>query len=156
MPHAPYTQTMPTPREFADFCCELMSGLGPVRAKRMFGGWGLSVDGLTVGLLADLGQGDTLYLKADADSRTQFEAAGCRRFMVDTNKGNQPVQHSLNYYSAPEAAMDAPDAMLPWARMALQSALSARTTSAPRRPKSGKLVTKKPATAKAAGKHTQG
>ncbi len=126
MARSAYTAKMSTPRAFADFCCELLSGLGPVLSKRMFGGWGLSVDGLTVALLADMGHGDTLYLKADADSRTQFEAAGCRRFMVDTGKDHQTVQRSLNYYSAPEAAMDSPDAMLPWARLALQSALSAR------------------------------
>ena len=134
---------MSTPREFADFCCELMSGLGPVLSKRMFGGWGLSVDGLTVALLADLGHGDTLYLKADADSRTRFEAAGCRRFMYGTGKDNQTVQRSLNYYSAPEAAMDSPDAMLPWARLALQSALSARAGKPSGGAKPRKTVTRK-------------
>ncbi len=141
---------MSTPREFADFCCELMSGLGPVLAKRMFGGWGLSVDGQSVALLADLGHGDTLYLKADADSRVRFEAAGCRRFMYDTGKDNQPVQRSLNYYSAPEAAMDSPDAMLPWARLALQSALSARAGKPPGGAKPRKAVARQVAPGKRA------
>ena len=134
---AAYTGFMSTPRDFADFCCELLSGLGQVRAKRMFGGWGLSIDGLTVAIVADLGEGDTLWLKADADSREQFEAEGCRRFTYASSQDGQPVQRSMNYYSAPESAMDSPDAMLPWGRLALQNALSARS-AAPARPKTVK------------------
>ena len=59
---------MPVPRDFADYCCELLSSLGRVQARRMFGGWGLSVEGLTVAIVADLGNGDTLWLKADSNS----------------------------------------------------------------------------------------
>ena len=118
---------MPTPREFADFCCELLSSLGPVRARRMFGGWGLGIDGLTVAILADLGDGGRLWLKAGADTRPVFEAEGCLRFTYASSKDGQPVQRSMDYYSAPDAAMDSPDAMHPWARLALQSALSARS-----------------------------
>lgn len=73
------TRPLPTPRDFADFCCELVSGLGSMQVKHMFGGWGLSVDGLTIAILADLGDGDTLWLKADADSRADSEAEGCHR-----------------------------------------------------------------------------
>ena len=36
----------------------------------------------------------------------------------------------MNYYSAPEDAMDSPDAMAPWARMALDSAVAARMAPA--------------------------
>ena len=52
----------------------------------MFGGWGLSVDGLTVAIVTDLGDGDTFWLKADADTLTRFEAAGCKRFGVVQHK----------------------------------------------------------------------
>ena len=124
---ATYTRRMPTPRDFADFCCELMSGLGPVQAKRMFGGWGLSIEGLTVAIVADPGDGATLWLKADTSSRELFEAEGCRRFTYASSKDGQPVQRSVNYYSAPDCAMDSPHAMLPWGRLALQNALSARS-----------------------------
>ena len=152
-----YTPNMPIPRDFADFCCELLSGLGPVQAKRMFGGWGLSVEGLTVALLVDLGGGDTLWLKADADSRIRFEAEGCQRFTYDSRKNGQVVQRSVNYYSAPDAAMDSSDAMLPWARLALQSALSARSAAPARRPAERNKARQKPAAGKAsAGKRPQG
>ncbi|MES2415317.1 MAG: TfoX/Sxy family protein [Pseudomonadota bacterium] len=112
--------------EFADYCCELLSVVGPCRARRMFGGFGISTDGLTFALVADLGGGEVLWLKADADTRAQFEAAGCQRFSYSMNRNGRQAMHSLNYYSAPEEAMESQHLMLPWARLSLQSALKAR------------------------------
>ncbi|MDO8775277.1 MAG: TfoX/Sxy family protein [Burkholderiaceae bacterium] len=112
----------PTRNEFADYCCDLLATLGPCVARRMFGGYGISTEGLTVALLADLGQGEKLWLKADETSRARFQAAGCERF-VYLAKGKAM---SMNYYSAPDEAMDSPQLMAPWAQLALAAALSAR------------------------------
>ena len=120
---------MPSTRAFADFCCELLSGVGACQPRRMFGGWGLSIDGLTIAIVADLGSGERLWLKADADTRSQFDAANCQRFAYSAGKGGKMEQRSMNYYSAPDEAMDAPHAMAPWARMALESALKARAAT---------------------------
>jgi DNA transformation protein and related proteins len=109
----------------AHYACELLSSVGPCVAKRMFGGWGISTDGLTVAILADLGQGETLWLKAHEQTRAQFVAEGCQRFCYDSKTGTR----GIDYYSAPEAAMDSPALMAPWARLALQAALLARRTS---------------------------
>lgn len=108
--------------EFADYCCDLLATLGPCVARRMFGGHGISTEGMTVALLADLGHGEKLWLKADEASRPRFEAAGCERF-VYLAKGKTM---SMNYYSAPDEAMDSPQLMAPWAQLALAAALSAR------------------------------
>jgi DNA transformation protein len=107
---------------FAHYCCELLGSIGPCTARRMFGGFGISTDGLNIALLADLGGGDTLWLKADEDSRGLFEAAGCRPF-VYAAKGKAM---KLNYYSAPEEAMESPQLMAQWARLSLACALKAR------------------------------
>jgi len=88
----------------------------------MFGGYGISTDGLTLAILADLGAGEKLWLKADEASRSVFEAAGCERFVYQA-KG-KPM--SMNYYSAPDDAMESPALMAPWARLALEAALKAR------------------------------
>ena len=108
--------------DFANYCCELLGSAGACSAKRMFGGWGISVEGLTIAILADLGKGPILWLKADADSRATYEAAGCARFSYDTKLGTRGV----NYYSAPDEAMESQEAMRPWARLALDCALKAR------------------------------
>jgi DNA transformation protein len=148
--------------EFAQYCCELLSTTGPCTAKRMFGGWGISTDGLTIAIIADLGSGEKLWLKASEDNRRQWEAAGCERFTYTSTKDGAPVSRGMNYYSAPEDAMDASHAMAPWARLALEAALSAkaakpvkkatRPRTAEQKPRSlkplrpvAKTATKKPA-----------
>jgi DNA transformation protein len=106
---------------FVEHCVELLAPLGAVRVRRMFGGWGLYVDDLFVAIIAF----DRLYLKAAADSREAFAAAGCEPFVYDA-KGQQV---SLGYWTAPAEALESPELMLPWARRALQAALSARAAA---------------------------
>ena len=107
------------PNEFAQYCCELLSTAGPCVARSMFGGYGISTNGLTLGILADLGQDEKLWLKAGPDTRPVFEAAGCERFTY-------LAARSLGYYSAPDEAMESAYEMAPWARLALHAALAAR------------------------------
>jgi DNA transformation protein and related proteins len=109
--------------DFADHCCELMGSLGDVQAKRMFLGWGLSVEGLTVAVIA----WDRLYLKANAQTQSQFLAAGCKVFEHEA-KG---ITRRMQYYTAPETALESSDAMRPWAALAMQAALAARKPAKP-------------------------
>ena len=114
---------MPTAQnEFVQYCCELLGSVGPCVARRMFGAWGISTEGLTLAILADLGSGEKLWLKADAESQARFETTGCERFVYQA-KGKAM---SMGYYSAPEEAMESPRQMAPWARLALEAALKAR------------------------------
>ena len=132
---------MATPNpDFATYCCDLLAAAGHCVAKRMFGGYGISTDGLTLAIVADLGGGETLWLKADEASRTQFEAAGCARF-VYLVKG-KPM--GMNYYSAPADAMESPALMAPWARLSLDCAVRARAAK-PSRPARTKTPAVKPA-----------
>lgn len=124
-----------TRSDFAQYCCELLQTVGPCTAKRMFGGWGISTEGLTIGIIADLGGGDKLWLKASDDNHHQWEAAGCERFTYASTKNGESVSRGMNYYSAPEEAMDAPHAMAPWARLALQAAVAAKATKPAKRVK---------------------
>lgn len=117
-----------TRSDFAQYCCELLHTVGPCTAKRMFGGWGISTDGLTIAIIANLGGGDKLWLKASDDNRHQWEAAGCERFTYASTKNGESVSRGMNYYSAPEEAMDAPHAMAAWGRMALQAAVAAKVS----------------------------
>ncbi len=117
---------MASTTEFADYCCELLASVGPCVRKRMFGGFGISTGGLTLAIVADLGQGETLWLKAHEETRASFESAGCRRFTY-TAKG---VARSIDYYSAPDEAMESPQLMAPWARQALACALKAQAAKA--------------------------
>lgn len=106
---------MPNQAPYIAYLLELLSPLGAASARRMFGGWGIYVDGAMVGLAAD----ETFYLKTDEQSRPAFEAAGSAPFVFESK--NKTV--STSYWSAPEQAMDAPDAMRPWAQLALDAAV---------------------------------
>jgi DNA transformation protein len=79
-------------------------------------------DGVFVAIIA----GETLYLKADAQSRARFAQAGSHCFQY-TARGER---HSTDYWSAPADAMESPPLMAPWVRLALEAALRAK---APRR-----------------------
>jgi DNA transformation protein len=139
----------PTP-EFARYCCELLHAAGPCVARRMFGGYGISTDGLTLALLVDLGAGEKLWLKADNDSQGHFEAAGCERFIYHAK--SKPVH--LNYYSAPDEAMESPALMAPWARLALQAALTARHVQAVKKPRTPQSTSKTSAAKKGPARGT--
>lgn len=115
---------------FAAYCVELLGIAGSARAKRMFGGHGIYLDDLFVAIVDD----DALYLKVDAQTRPQFEAAGCRPFVY--NKAEQAI--ALGYWSAPDEATESPAQMLPWARLALGAALRARAAKPRRRARDGK------------------
>ena len=128
------------PRDpLVDLSLELLQPLGAARARRMFGGHGLYVDDLFIGLIAY----DRLYLKADAQTRPAFEAAGCQPFVYD--KAGQST--TMGYWSAPAEAMESPAQMQPWARLALAAALRARASKAPAAPRAKRAT---PASAKAA------
>ena len=109
----------PSPdREFAEHCCELLAAAGPCTARRMFGGWGIATGGLNIAIIA----WDRLYLKANEETRARFLEAGCQPFSYQAR--GRTMQ--LDYYTAPEEAMDSPQPMAPWARLALEAALKAR------------------------------
>jgi DNA transformation protein and related proteins len=110
--------TRPITDPFVLHACELLSCLGPVKAIRMFGGYGLSVDGMNVALIA----WETLFLKANAQTEPQWLAAGGRPFQYET-KGKTL---SLHYFTPPDEALESPALMAHWARLALEAAVAAR------------------------------
>ena len=104
--------------EFLAHVLGLLEPLGQVHARGMFGGYGLYCDGLFFGIVLD----NTLYLKADNRNRGELERAGSEIFSY-SRKGKRVT---LNFYRAPEDALDAPQLMLPWAKGAVAAALRAR------------------------------
>lgn len=115
---------------FVEHALELVGLVAPVEARRMFGGHGLYAHGVMFGLLDD----GELFLKTDEESRARFVAAGCRRWTFVTKKVRM---EETSYFRPPDEAHEDPEAMLPWARLALEAALrlrSARLAEATRRP----------------------
>jgi DNA transformation protein and related proteins len=99
----------------ADHSAELLSSLGPIKQRAMFGGYGLYAEGVIIGLVVF----DRLFLKTDAVSRPHFIAAACLPFTYE-GKGKTVV---VSYYEPPADAFDSSTAMQPWARLAIEAAL---------------------------------
>jgi len=127
--------------EFVTHCLELLGALGPARAKRMFGGHGLYVDERFIALII----GDTLYLKTDDETRPRFEAAGSVPFDYATRDGQRIV---MAYWTAPQDAMESQALMLPWARLAMASALRAAASKRPAAARSKAATPRQPASAR--------
>ncbi len=104
--------------EFVDYVLELLTPLGAVRAKRMFGAHGVYLDGLMFGII----EKDTLYLKVDDRSRELFEDQGLTPFTYQS-KGKTVT---LSYYQAPADALDESEALCEWARYGFDAALRAQ------------------------------
>ncbi len=104
--------------DLVEHCLELLAPLGVVRARRMFGGHGFYVDDVFVALIAER----RLFLKTDPLTRERFEGADCEPFVY----GGQAKPVTMSYWTVPPQAMDSPQQMLPWARLALDAALRAR------------------------------
>lgn len=104
--------------EFVDYVLELMTPLGTVRARRMFGAHGVYLDGLMFAIIED----DTLYLKVDDQSRELFEDQGLSPFTY-RSKGKTVT---LSYYQAPADALEEGDALCEWARHGFDAALRAQ------------------------------
>jgi DNA transformation protein len=102
----------------------------------MFSGHGLYIDDLCVAIIIR----DTLYLKTAEADRGAFQAAGCTPFTYETRNSERVA---MGYWSAPDAAMESPAEMVPWARRALAAAVAARAKAPKKKPKASAGAAKK-------------
>lgn len=105
-------------RELAEYVVELLQALGAVSAKRMFGGYGLYREGLMFALIAD----DTLYVKADAENRGEYEKRAMPPFLY-TRQGKTIT---IAYHAVPAEALDDRSDLLALARLGFAAALRGR------------------------------
>lgn len=117
----------PENREFALYIVDLLQGIGPVAAKPMFGGFGLFLEGVMFGLIAD----NTLYFKVDNLSRGAFAELGLKPFTYF--KQDKPMQ--LSYWQAPEECLDSSEVMIEWGNKGFSAALRAAVKKSSKSPR---------------------
>lgn len=105
---------------------ELFAGLGPVTIKRMFSGKAVYRGDLIVAVEI----GGVLHLRADAVTAPAFEAAGAEQWGYQ-RPGGKLV--GWPYWTIPDEALDDPDLMANWARLAWEAALRAPAKAKRRR-----------------------
>lgn len=99
---------------------EIFEPLGPVSVRRMFGGKGIYHRGLIIALeFSD----EEILLKADSVSAPEFQGAGSRQWTYEGKKG-KPV--AMPYWTVPDEALDDPDIMVKWLRLAYEAAMRSK------------------------------
>ena len=102
-------KTKQTTSTFVTEVVSLLAELGDVRAKAMFGGYGLYCGSTFFGLVAH----DRLYFKVDDDSRGEFAERGTGPFSPSLGK----VMKS--YYEVPRGVFESDEELIRWARRAV-------------------------------------
>jgi DNA transformation protein and related proteins len=133
-----------------DFLIELFSDFGPVTLRRMFSGYGISVDGTNFALALRAG----LYFRADEETIPQFQLEGSKPFQY-RQKSTAKVVTVNSYWELPARLFDDQEELAGWARAALAAAQRAALRKRPRTPKKptrkkAKVATKKASKKKAA------
>lgn len=119
-PAGPIFNTGPMSRDadFVTHLLDLLEAYENVTARRMFGGHGVHRDGRMFGLVAD----GVFYLKTDERNRSTFQDAGLEAFQYEGKSGAVVV---MSYFRCPDAALENPSAMRPWAESAMAAAARA-------------------------------
>jgi DNA transformation protein and related proteins len=110
---------------------DLLSGIGVLRQRRMFGGVYIYCDDLFIATIHD----ETLYFKANATTASDFVARGLPIFSYPKEGGIATLQ----YYQAPPEVFSGRSAMKLWADKALLAAKQ-DATSKPRKTRSASKV----------------
>jgi len=116
-----------------DFLIDLFTDFGPVTIRRMFSGFGISVDGTNFALALR----GSLYLRADERNIPSFEAEGKKPFQYQTKSRTVTV---ASYWQLPERLYDDPAELSDWARAALAAAQRAALRKPPKKPKRAKAA----------------
>jgi DNA transformation protein len=93
---------------FKDFVLDQLASLSGIRAKAMFGGYGLYQSGAFFGII----HRGRLYLKTDEASRTAYHARGVKPFQPNRR------QRLKNYYEVPVEILEDREQLAIWARTA--------------------------------------
>jgi DNA transformation protein len=104
----------PEPNPFVAKVLGLLTHFGDVRARAMFGGHGIYLDGVMFGLIAK----DRLYFKTDAETRPHFDNVGSKPFTFRNSRGTV----STSYYEPPKRAVMTMRSLMPWAELGIIAA----------------------------------
>lgn len=107
---------------------EVLAPLGAFKARAMFGGHGLYLEGTFFALLDD----GVLYFKVSPQTQPFYEAAGSGPFTYETKTGT----HALaSYWRVPDRVLDEPDTLMGLAVEAVRAARAVKPKGARAKPR---------------------
>lgn len=121
---------------YLTYLLDLLSPLGQVSSRSMFGGYGIYRDGVMFALVAY----ETLHFKVTADNQADYEQAGSQPFTYNKQDGKATV---MSYWEVPTDLLEDQDQLLEWARKAYATAVKHKAP--PKRSKTIKQGRSEPA-----------
>ncbi len=116
---------MASNKDYADEVAGRLFLLGPVAARRMFGGFGIFLVGVMFGLIGF----DELFFKVDDGNQSDYEHAGMGPFSYQGRNG----RISMSYWRVPEEIFEDPEQLSQWAEKALAAARRVKSAKKPRK-----------------------
>jgi DNA transformation protein len=93
--------------DYADYVVDKLSGLGDVRRRAMFGGYGIFHESLMFALISD----GVLYFKVDDSNRDMYREAGSSIF-----------PHGISYWEVPTDVFEDTAKLYEWAEISIRIA----------------------------------
>jgi DNA transformation protein len=97
---------MPTDNEVLDHVTGLLTSVGGISSKAMFGGYGIFHEGAMFGIV----KGTGLFFKVNDSNRVDYEKAGSSQYKP------------MPYYQVPVDVINNTAALLEWARASINAA----------------------------------
>ena len=94
--------------EYCNYILDLLSPIGNVTARAMFGGYGIYCNGIIFAIIVD----DTLYFKVDYTNRSNYENKGSEPFSYDAKNKKNIV---MSYWQVPPDVLDDNEQLCCWA-----------------------------------------
>lgn len=104
---------------YANYILDLLLPLGNMKARKMFGGFGIYKNGIFFALIIN----NILYFKVDDTNQSDYESFGSKPFTY-TNKNEKLV--SMSYWEVPIDILENHDAIAKWVEKAVQAAQLAK------------------------------
>jgi len=104
--------------ELVEYLVDQLTPLGDARGRAMFGGHGIYLDGIIIGIIAY----HRFYMKVDDANRPDFEAAGAEPFIYE-GKGKPII---MPYWTCPAEVLEDGEALRTWALASLAASRRSR------------------------------
>lgn len=100
--------------EFVQYLLDSLGPLGELRARAMFGGYGVYADEVFFAIVDD----DVVYFRVGEEDRVNYESAGSRPFSY-VSRGQRRIMRS--YWQVPVEVLDSAPQLQRWAKAAIHA-----------------------------------
>lgn len=107
---------------YIDFVLDILSPLGNIKTRKMFGSYGIYKDDIFFALVVE----DILYFKVDDSNRQTYESYGSKPF---TYEGKNKKTVAMGYWQVPADILEDHSQLTQWVNQAVLAARRAKKST---------------------------